>query len=770
MRTSVLWAACLALLAVGAGSTRADGGVTAIRAGAVFTGEELLADTVVVLEGERVRELVPARRYVPAPGDRVVEAPGMTVIPGLIDAHVHLLSMPLPYLADIRRRGWGRAAAQAVSRVPGNRESFLRNGVTTVIDMGAPAADLVRLRRDLESGRLLGPDLWFAGPLFTAPGGHPAGTTYRGQHGLIDRATVQVARLPRALARVDALHGQGVDFIKLVVDDGAFYGPRKVPRLSLEAAKGIIDRAHAHGLPAIAHLGADAGGFSDLVALGVDGVEHDFAWPAGEGVEAGEALFCEMAARGTFFTPTLVIYELLAPRALAAMQESVRRAHAAGVPIAAGTDFPVSAGMDAGENLYRELRLLEEAGLTRLEALRAATADAARKIGRDGEAGRLLPGRRANLVLLEGDVREGAITPQRVRQVILHGRVVFDDGRLREGLRRGLRYRPAMLFPYAGYDALAGGLFGLNLMDFDLFRTGIALTTAAAISTRGAFGVDLALSPPSPVPATTLEAAIHFDNFPRRWFGWGNDTRPADALIYGSRLLEARVGGSTALGHGLRLGTAFLLSGTGCTPLGGDPLPAVTGMGGGLTTALQLEVAHDTRDSPAAPWSGGREALSVLLSGPLLGSSYTFQRVQLDLRRWLSLSPPGASAHHVLAGRLVAAQSFGGAPFPFAPDYGGPTLGRGFPSDRFLGDVGLYAQLEYRFPVWSVLGGVLFADAGQVRGAWRELTLDGFHPCAGAGLRVAFSESSILAADLGFNGDPPAEGGWAFWIRTGHAF
>jgi len=76
----------------------------------------------------------------------------------------------------------------------------------------------------------------------------------------------------------------------------------------------------------------------------------------------------------------------------------------------------------------------------------------------------------------------------------------------------------------------------------------------------------------------------------------------------------------------------------------------------------------------------------------------------------------------------------------------------------------------HRFPIWSLIGGDLFVDVGQVRYEYQRFTLDGFHLCGGAGLRFAFSERSILAIDIGFNGEPLSPEGFSIIVRTGHAF
>jgi imidazolonepropionase-like amidohydrolase len=179
---------------------------------------------------------------------------------------------------------------------------------------------------------------------------------------------LQVSEEQAARPQVAELAGRGVDFIKVVYDDGTLYGQGLVPRLEAHLVRKIAEEAHSRGLPVFANVGALEPGFREMIGCGVDGVEHCFV--AGAATE----VFSEMTAREVIFTPTLSIYDLFAPEVLPRMQETVRRAYEGGVTIAVGTDFPSSRFMDAGEGYLQELRLLEAAGLPRLEVLKAATA------------------------------------------------------------------------------------------------------------------------------------------------------------------------------------------------------------------------------------------------------------------------------------------------------------------------------------------------------------------------------------------------------------
>ncbi len=753
MNRLLLTAAALCLLLGAATAGPCQPQQTVILAHEAFTGHQFVTDVAIVIEGGFIRDVVPSAGYVPVAGARIIDAHGMTVTPGFMDSHVHVLGAPLEVLEQTAQRGWGRLAEESVSQAPANREQLLKNGITSVVDMGSTIAGMQGLAAGLRSGKLLGPRLYYCGPLFTAPGGHPAGTIYRGQHELIDNATFQVDEQGPALMKVAQLSGQGVSFIKLVYDDGTYYG-KKVPRLDPGLAARITSEAHSRGLPVIADLGALEEDFSDMICADVDGMVHCFPY------SGSEAAFREAAARGVVFTPTLSIYEIYATAVMPRMMLTVAKAHQNGVIIAAGTDFPSSKLETAGEGFYRELALLEEAGLSRAEVLEAATANGARKIRKEGEVGSIAPGRVADFLFFSGDLKEGPLDAKRVRRVVLQGKDVVVDGEIPEESRKGLSRQPIMIFPFGFYDTVSGFSAGASFLDFNLFGTGAAIGVTAMYSFSNCFAAQLTASSPSPIPATSLDFGLSYDGFPKRYFGMGNATVLQDARLYSWKSFEASMAASTTV---LPTVTATL------SPLVEysvvDGVSNVTGDGGGLMTLLRAEVAHDTRDLPTEPWYGDYEAIAAGISSAYLGSEFRYCSLDADFRYFLSIFH-----HHVLAARLLLKNTFGDAPFYAMPSFGGLSIGRGFQPDRFIGNFGFFGQLEYRFPVWSIIGGDLFLDAGQVCGDYGQLRFDAFHLSGGAGLRFAFSERSIISLDVGFDGEPLSPEGFTVIIRSGHAF
>lgn len=358
----------------------------------LFDGERVVESASVLVLGGRITAVVAvgATGRLAAPrGIRTYDGRGRTLLPGLLDAHVH---------ADEEFR-------------PG----ALRFGVTTELDMfgdPAPLAEARRQRRSLR--RTERADLWSAGIGVTVPGGHPnvPGWDY-------PRLTPDTDVDEFVAARVR----EGSDYIKLIIDDGG----GQLPTLTPEQVRAAVRAAHRRGKLAVAHA-ERLPHVRTAVEAGVDGMVH----VAIDG-ELDEALIAEIRRVGCFVVPTVTVVDcgtsaddLLADRRIApllsAVQEytlsqrnprpcrpsyrqhavgNTRRMHAAGIPVLAGTDAPLP-GTTNGPSLLAALGYLVDAGLSPQQALASATAVPAEVFGLD-DRGRVRPGRRADLVLVEGD-------------------------------------------------------------------------------------------------------------------------------------------------------------------------------------------------------------------------------------------------------------------------------------------------------------------------------------------------------------------------------
>lgn len=383
-----------------------------------FDGEALAGPASIVVRGARIERLAAADADVAtADGAVRIDGTGLTALPGLIDAHVHV---------------FGRARAHA-----------LRFGVTTVVDM---FTDPVNLRGMREDRRGDGPRdtaaLFSAGMLATVARGH--GT----QYGV---AVETLSGPEEAPAWVAERLAEGSDFIKLVYMPRA----RRVPSLDLATARAVIDAAHEAGVMAVAHI-SSLEGARDLLEAGVDGLVHVFA-----DAPVDDAFIDMARQRGLFVVPTLAVIATvdgqstgpdliedpeLGPRLGDAMRGNLRqsfggrvpgfdldtaldnvgRLHAAGIPILAGSDAP-NPGTVHGATLHAELALLVQAGLSPAEALAGATSRPARLFAATGR-GVIEAGARADLVLVEGDPTRDIRATRALRAVIRNGRPVQGAG------------------------------------------------------------------------------------------------------------------------------------------------------------------------------------------------------------------------------------------------------------------------------------------------------------------------------------------------------
>ncbi|MGD2115953.1 MAG: amidohydrolase family protein [Acidobacteriota bacterium] len=353
-----------------------------------------------------------------APDDaEVLDLGNLTLLPGLIDAHTHLTyDYDEPFSpTDTFRFGYSRSSAVAARALIGaaNARKTLEAGFTTVRDLGAWGFADVTLDRVIAAGILPGPDIVPAGHVLTVTGGPCNQTladprTFDGgpEHGVADTADEIVEAV-----RYQIRHGAEV--IKVCVQ-----GTFDEEELAL-----IVETAHRRDVPVAAHA-FETDELRKAVSAGVDSIEHTAV--------LDDEIIAAMVEKGVALVPTMEVMihyppEKLPPdlrervqREIPGYKDGVRRAKAAGVRIAAGSD---SAEIPHGENA-RELLALVEAGLTPLEALRAATADAAAVLGLD-DRGRIAPGLRADLVAFEGDPAAAIEAVWNVRFVMQGGKVVL---------------------------------------------------------------------------------------------------------------------------------------------------------------------------------------------------------------------------------------------------------------------------------------------------------------------------------------------------------
>jgi imidazolonepropionase-like amidohydrolase len=383
-----------------------------------------LDDHLLVVEDGRVRALEPAGAL-PADGDaRLIDVAGARILPGLIDAHFHLMS-----------RSAVEADAEFVttSTVDGvlTARRAIESGVTTVRDPGCKHRGIYALRREIAGGRVLGPRTFAAGPNVVGSG---APVDWR-------NVFADGADEVRKVVRKEVL--AGADFVKLVLSHttGASRWRTCIRYLTDEEIAAAVSEAHALGVRTGCHCeGLPAA--RAAVAAGMDVIDH--------GLSLDDELVERMRVQGTFYVPTLWAFraethleyaKTIGPDQFGDYQErigavhraSVQRALAAGLVIGAGSD-PIH-WIPARDVLVRELEALVEAGMSRSDALRAATVNGATIIG-DDSLGSLEARKRADVLVVDGDPLEDLRALARPLLVLKDGEIAVDHRADRSGAER----------------------------------------------------------------------------------------------------------------------------------------------------------------------------------------------------------------------------------------------------------------------------------------------------------------------------------------------
>src|SRR5262245_15809619 len=441
--------AATCVLGLLASSTAIAGQADVVLVGAkVLTGDsnQPVAEAV-ALAGERIRAVGPSAeiRRLAGPRTRVVDLRGRTVIAGLIDAHVHLLSGP-----EIVDEPSLRNFEQTV--LPNIMTGFISHGITTVRSTGDPLPYIAQLRDRLERGQLVGPRLRITGPALSSPGGMVATIICRDnpfcRQGAPEiESEEQARRVVRELARAK------VDAVKVVVDD--VFG--KVPALSDAVISALVNETHRAGLRIIVHLSVaqDVAAAKRMIGLGLDEFVHlpvnyvNTADPAEVSQIAGMLVgrnvpVTTTAAMGDAYRDTTGAergywggppYTPAMRQSLELVLKTVRGFADAGVKVVVGTDWVVGRRTGNGFVLddprllpgaftLHEMDVLHRAGLPTPAILTAATRNAAEALGIIDKVGTIAEGKLADLVVLEGDFLQDFSALQRKVAVLKGGRVV----------------------------------------------------------------------------------------------------------------------------------------------------------------------------------------------------------------------------------------------------------------------------------------------------------------------------------------------------------
>ena len=401
-----------------------------VRAGNLFDSEagRMVGPRDILIRGQRVVEV--GQGLTAPDGATVVDLGRCAVIPGLIDAHTHLMleQRQGEGLSEVAARDRGVDGDVYRTLVGAQRaRQYLEAGFTAVRDLGNSGRFLdLMLERAVNEGRVSGPRIYGSGPGL-APEGGQLEPLASDPHQLVAGEYRIVNGVDDARAAVREAVARGADVIKVY--------PEATPqrtRLSVAELEAIVSEARRHGVPVAAHATSDAA-IREAVEAGVSSIEH--------GYEISDETLRLMAAKGVWLTPTDPSLEMALEftaswpqqppreeidRHLQAGRDRLMRAHRLGVRIALGSDlyFPYAAGRGAGSRATLDGYV--EAGLTPTQALQAATWEAGRLLG-DDALGVLRARSWADLVAVEGDPTQGLAPLRSPRLVMKGGRIAVAD-------------------------------------------------------------------------------------------------------------------------------------------------------------------------------------------------------------------------------------------------------------------------------------------------------------------------------------------------------
>jgi len=404
-----------------AGAFGATGRVTAIVGGSVvdLASGRAIGDAVLLIDADRIKAVGPRSLVAVPAGAAVIRADGKWLLPGLMNMHVHL-GLRLPGAA-------GEALAnetdvQEVLRMAGNARLSLLSGVTTVRLVGEDHGTDFALRSAIDGGEVMGPRIKTAGEVIVPTGGHGS----------------MEADGPYAFAHVVREQiKQGADWIKIAISGGIsdVRGDISAAPMTDEEMSTLIEVAHRNGIKVTAHNGSSVAAHQAM-KFGIDGFEH--------GYHLDVPVLQEMKAKGVWLVPTIVVSQ---PGALEFYQkigsppwylERVRstgvdhwamlqNAIRLGVKIALGTDqFPFEPN-DGTTATVAEAESYAKAGMTNLQALRAAMVAPAQMLGMEQDLGGLEAGKYADIIAVSEDPLRSVRALRTIGFVMKGGDVVRDD-------------------------------------------------------------------------------------------------------------------------------------------------------------------------------------------------------------------------------------------------------------------------------------------------------------------------------------------------------
>src|SRR5580704_742161 len=391
----------------------------------VRTGE-LRANQAIVIEGDKIVRIAAASEVKTAAGDTVIDLPEATLLPGLIDMHTHLTFD----LASLGYQGLSISTAREALHGARNAKRTLEAGFTTVRNVGAKDYADIALRDAINDGDVIGPRMVASGPALGITGGHcdenllPPAFHLQGD-GVADGVEAVQHKVREVIK-------YGADVIKICATGGVVSkgDDPNASQFTLEEMKAIVAEAHRLGRKVAAHAhGAE--GVRWASEAGVDSIEH--------GHYMDDAAIATIKKNGTYLVPTLFLTEYMQEHpkdsgmpefskqkmreVAAAAPVNVKKAFAAGVKVAFGTDAAVYPhGLNAGEfHVYVKL------GMTPLAAIQTATINASDLLGPKFQVGTLEPGKWADVIAVDGDPTKDVTILEHVKFVMKGGTVYKNE-------------------------------------------------------------------------------------------------------------------------------------------------------------------------------------------------------------------------------------------------------------------------------------------------------------------------------------------------------
>ena len=421
MRLCLLPVACCLLPAALAGQVT-DAPITLLTPDRIYDGTVMRTGWSVLVRNDRILAVGPGLEAAAPPDARRIPLAGMTLIPGLIEGHSHLLLHPYnetPWNDQVLHESLALRTARAVNHARWTLDA----GITTVRDLGTEGAGEadVGLRDAIQQGIIPGPRVLATTRAIVATGTYgPSGFDSRWR---IPQGAEEASGLEELTRVVRSQATAGADWIKVYADYR--WGPsgEARPTFSQEELTRIVETARSGGRPVVAHA-ASVEGMRRAVMAGVETIEHG---------DAGNAeVFRLMAQKNVALCPTLAAGEAIRlyrgwkkgaepdPADITEKKASFKRALAAKVPICFGSDVGVFAH---GDNV-RELELMVEYGMTALEVVKAATSGNAKIFHLDDRLGHVKVGFLADLIAVEGDPTVRIADLRKVRMVMKNGQVI----------------------------------------------------------------------------------------------------------------------------------------------------------------------------------------------------------------------------------------------------------------------------------------------------------------------------------------------------------